>query len=81
MKSSKSKNEPKREPVIVRLTCIRPEERELLDKLCDSYDKFMGEEGAIHTVTSPYSVLYWACRYSGLIEEKKLVEENEINIR
>ena len=57
----------KREPVVIRLTCITPEQKDLLEKLCDEYEKLFGQ-GSIYTLTSPYSVLYWACRYSGLVK-------------
>lgn len=76
MKSSKSKYEP----IIVRLSDTISEQKDLLDKLAEEYDRFIGEQGAIYTATSPYSVLYWAVKYSGLIEEKKSMEDTNFNI-
>ncbi len=47
------------------LTCMSEEARDLLDRLVAGYEKMMKKD--IHEV-SGYSSLYYACRYSGLIQ-------------
>ena len=49
----------------ITINCMSTEARDLLDKLCEGYKQFLGRD-AIDS--SGYSTLYWACRYSGLIE-------------
>lgn len=53
----------------ISVNAITPEARDLLDKLCEAYEKLYGKE-SIHNTGSVYSILYWAVRYSGLIEPK-----------
>jgi len=50
------------------ISCISPESRELLDRLCAKFKEEMGVETL---EVNGYQTLYWACRYSGLIEAKK----------
>ena len=50
----------------ISINAITPEARELVDKLCEAYEKVYGKK-AIDDEKSAYSVLYWAVRYSGLI--------------
>lgn len=49
----------------ITLTCISPEARDLLDKLCSEFER--QQKKHIRTLNG-YQALYWACRYSGLIE-------------
>jgi len=53
--------------VRITLGCITPEARDLLDRLCEEYERTRGK--SIHD-TDGYSALYWAVRWSGLIEPK-----------
>ena len=52
------------------ITYMTKEGRDLLDKLCVEYKNFHKKE-AVDSKESAYSTLYWAVRYSGLIQERK----------
>ncbi len=52
----------------ISINCMSKEARDLLDRLCK---KFKEENGKEAIDVSGYQTLYWACRYSGLIEPTK----------
>lgn len=61
----------------VTINCMSEEARSLLDRLCAKFKKDQGKD--VRSVNG-YQALYWACRYSGLIEpseEEKEKEEND----
>ena len=62
MKGSREKNIG---PITI--GCMTHEARNLLDELCEEYEKQYGKE-SIHNAGSVYSILYWTCRYSGLVK-------------
>lgn len=49
---------------MIKLCCIEPEARELLDEVCDAYCEFKGVEELPENV---YGAFYWLMRYSGLV--------------
>lgn len=64
----------KKDNVRVDISVMSEEARTLLDKLCEEYEKLHGKK-SIHKKISAYGVLYWACRWSGLIMAKPQYSE------
>lgn len=58
------------ENAVVTILSFPKENKDLLDNLVEEYELFLGE-GASYTLTSPYSVFYWLCRYSNVFRELK----------
>lgn len=57
----------------VKVSCITSEARDLLDDLCKSYEDFfeIKPEEDTKSPPNPYKVLYWVCRYSGLVKRNE----------
>ena len=49
----------------ITITCMSPEARDLLDNLVEKAEEFFGKDTQ---EINGYQALYWACRYSGLIQ-------------
>lgn len=58
---------------VIKVSCITPEARDLLDELCKAYEDFFGikPEEETKNPPNPYKVLYWVCRYSGLVKRNE----------
>ena len=52
----------------ITINVMNQEARDLLEKLCAEYEKLHGKDVS---ETDGYSALYWAVRWSGLIEATK----------
>ena len=49
----------------ITIMCMSKEARDLLNALCEKFKEAHGEDVS---EVNGYQALYWACRYSGLIE-------------
>lgn len=52
----------------ISINCMSPESRDLLDLLSR---RFKEEQGLDVSEVTGYRALYWACRYSRLIQQRK----------
>lgn len=52
----------------ITIACMSPEARDLLDELVEKFEAI--HPFSIHDANG-YQALYWACRYSGLIQPTK----------
>ncbi len=54
----------------IRLTCINPEQKDLLDEMMKMWNQKVEEirETSPNFEPSPYAFAYWLVRYSGLIK-------------
>ena len=57
----------------IQIGCISEDARDLLDRLVEKYNETFGED-AVHE-KSAYSGLYWACRWSGMIQPLEVEAE------
>ena len=57
----------------ITLGCMSEEARTLLDTLVEEFEKLYGED-SVHKKTA-YFGLYWACRWSGLIQPSDVVNK------
>ena len=60
----------------IKIACITPDQRELLDLISEEYCKF---KDVVELPENVYQAFYWLCRYSDLITRKsqELVEEKQ----
>jgi hypothetical protein len=61
----------KKEVKSIKLSCISPEAKNLLEELVKEYKKTFRKDPVDDYRFSAYSTLYWACRYGGLCVSPK----------